>query len=150
MFFHRRAPSPSRCRPVKTTTPFAPNLITPPALLPSASAISWTFSTVLKFLLAFTFFLPWNCLLFLSRLYTFEYKAKKQGVVEHYLSKVGISYSTVKTITDDGYNLTMQRLGSGPVPILFIHGMFESSAMTLAHGLHSLPIKLARDGRYTV
>ena len=92
-------------------------------------------------------FLPWNCLLWAARYYTFEVKTKRKGVVETYLDAHNIKNTQVHATTSDGYTLTMQKLGvDGGQPVFFLHGMFESSAMPLAHGLESLPIKLAQDG----
>ena len=71
----------------------------------------------------FLVFLPWNALLFLSRLYNFEYKRKhKLGAVESYLKTQSVPYKTETVTTSDGYHLEMQVLGSGPTPVFFLHG----------------------------
>lgn len=82
-----------------------------------------------------------------ARYYTFEVKTKQIGVVESYLDKKGIPYENITAQTSDGYVLTMQVLGpKDGEPVFVLHGMFESSAMTLAHGLESLPILLSKKG----
>jgi lysosomal acid lipase/cholesteryl ester hydrolase len=80
-----------------------------------------------------------------------SYKKYQKGYVERYLELNGIDYNVVDVRTEDGYMIKMHNLpavagtgdgSKGKGTILFLHGMFESSSMTLTSGLSSLPLKL--------
>ena len=112
------------------------------------------FSSLVAALVAFVMSIVWfpfKICLFLAKFHVFEVKSRKKGVVEQFLSLHGIPHSSTTAVTDDGYSLIMQHLppqsgNASKGAVLFLHGMFESSAMTLTHGVNSTPILLAKEG----
>lgn len=101
--------------------------------------------------IVFLFWPVWKVCMFCAKFHVIEVKAKRKGVVERFLEKYSIPYTLTTAVTDDGYSITMQHISplngkNSKGACIFLHGMFESSAMTLTHADESIPILLAKQG----
>ena len=97
----------------------------------------------------------------LAKVHVFSIKRYQKGAAERFLEKNEIPFEHSIAVTRDGYKLTMQHLlplfssaeraafsprKKSKGTVIFLHGMFESSAMAFSHGTASLPVTLASSG----
>jgi len=103
--------------------------------------------------LASLLWLPFTICCWISKLHVFNYRKHKTQICELFFHKHSIPYETITAVTSDKYVIKILHLPPPPRPskgskgsILFLHGMFESAAMSLTHGTDSLPVLLAQQG----
>ena len=130
---------------------FLPSVIAPSAMMRSTASTMLDAIESIAHILVWIFYFPLKVCLTLAKFHIFEVKAARKGVVERFFEHHGIPYALSTAVTDDGYSITMQHISplngkKSKGACILLHGMFESSAMTLTHATESLPIVLAKQG----